>query len=76
MYGSPQNSCSRCEVSSEASPRKRKVREGRALMGTSKEGFMEEVSLGWALKTGLGSDTWIWWAKETLQEKALGWAHE
>lgn len=53
MYGRPQNSCNRCEVSSEASPRKRKVREGRTLMGTRKEGFMEEVSLG------LGFEDWV-----------------
>lgn len=41
----------------------------------SREVFVEEVPLGWAVKTGSGSDTWIWWAKKTFQEKAVGHTH-
>lgn len=33
---------------------------------------MEEVTLGWALKTGSGSGIWIWWGKKICQEKTIG----
>lgn len=32
---------------------------------------MEEVPLGWALKSGSGSDVWVWWGKKTFQESTV-----